>query len=66
MISAKVSTVAGMALLAAEQIGRVCAAVELSPGYCDVAVRRWSTLTGRKPRLLRGGEDMGEIEVEKA
>lgn len=38
----------GTTLIACEQLGRRCFGVELSPQYCDVIVKRWETLTGRK------------------
>lgn len=38
----------GSTLIAAEQLGRRCYALEISPAYVDVAVRRWEHLTGRK------------------
>jgi DNA modification methylase len=38
----------GTTLIAAEQLGRKCYGMELSPQYCDVIVRRWQTLTGRQ------------------
>jgi DNA modification methylase len=38
----------GTAIIAAELAGRRCRALELSPAYCDVAVRRWEAFTGRK------------------
>jgi hypothetical protein len=38
----------GTAIIAAELTGRRCRALELSPAYCDVAVRRWEAFTGRK------------------
>ena len=31
----------GTTIIAAERLGRRCAAVELDPQYVDVAVRRW-------------------------
>lgn len=31
----------GTTLLAAEQHGRICYGVEISPAYCDIIVRRW-------------------------
>lgn len=37
---------AGSTLMAAEQLGRKCHAMELDPGYCDVIVTRWEALTG--------------------
>lgn len=36
----------GTTIIAAEQTGRVCYAVELNPAYVDVAVRRWQEFTG--------------------
>ena len=38
----------GTTLIAAEQLGRTCYGMEISPAYCDVIVARWETLTGRK------------------
>jgi len=38
----------GTTLVVAESLGRRCAAMELDPGYCDVIVRRWEHVTGRK------------------
>lgn len=38
----------GTTLIAAEQLGRKCYGVELNPAYCDVIVKRWETLTGKK------------------
>jgi len=37
----------GTTLIAAEQLGRVCYGMEISPAYCDVIVKRWETLTGQ-------------------
>ena len=41
----------GSTLIAAEQLGRKCYGMEISPAYCDVIVKRWETLTGKKARL---------------
>jgi DNA modification methylase len=38
----------GTAIIAAELTGRRCFALEISPTYCDVAVRRWEAFTGRQ------------------
>jgi DNA modification methylase len=38
----------GTAIIAAEQTGRVCHAIELSPAFVDVAVARWERFTGRQ------------------
>ncbi len=37
----------GTTIIAAEQTGRRCYAMELSPQYVDVAVRRWQQFTGK-------------------
>jgi DNA modification methylase len=41
----------GTTLIAAEQLGRKCCGMEISPQYCDVIVNRWETLTGKKAVL---------------
>ena len=38
----------GTTIIAAEQTERRCYAMELSPVYCDVAVKRWEEFTGEK------------------
>ena len=38
----------GSQIIAAEQTGRRCYAMELSPQYVDVAVRRWQNFTGKQ------------------
>jgi len=41
----------GTTLIAAEQLNRKCYGMEISPAYCDVIVKRWETLTGKKATL---------------
>ena len=41
----------GSTLIAAEQLGRKCYGMEISPAYCDVIVKRWETLTGKTATL---------------
>jgi hypothetical protein len=43
----------GSTLIAAEQLGRKCYGMEISPAYCDVIVKRWETLTGKKAVLAK-------------
>lgn len=43
----------GTSLIAAEQLGRVCYGLELSPAYCDVIVKRWEEITGNKARRIK-------------
>lgn len=38
----------GSTLIACEQLGRKCYMMELDPHYCDVIVKRWENLTGKK------------------
>jgi DNA modification methylase len=38
----------GTTLIAAEQLGRKCYGLEISPKYCDVIVKRWEQFTGKK------------------
>ncbi len=47
----------GTTLIAAESVGRVCYAVELSPAYVDVGVRRWQAFTGKKAVRLSDGRE---------
>jgi DNA modification methylase len=44
----------GTTLLAAERSGRRCRGVELDPAYVDLAIERWSDLTGKEARLEDG------------
>lgn len=41
----------GTTLIAAEQLSRKCYGMEISPQYCDVIVKRWENLTGKKAVL---------------
>jgi DNA modification methylase len=41
----------GTTLIAAERTGRRFRGVEIDPAYVDVAIERWSSLTGKEPRL---------------
>lgn len=45
----------GTTLIAAEQLGRKCYGMEISPAYCDVIVKRWETLTGKTATLEEHG-----------
>lgn len=44
----------GTAILACEKIGRRCIGIDVEPKWCDVAVRRWEELTGRKAERRAG------------
>lgn len=38
----------GTTMIAAEKTSRMCAGIELSPAYCDVAVKRWEQFAGKE------------------
>jgi DNA modification methylase len=42
----------GSTLIACEQLGRKCRAIEISPAYVAVALQRWADATGKTPRKL--------------
>jgi DNA modification methylase len=50
----------GTALIACEQLGRSCYALERAPAFCDVVVQRWEELTGQQARRESAGEDATE------
>ena len=41
----------GTTLIASERCGRRFRGLEIDPAYVDVAIDRWSTMTGGTPRL---------------
>jgi len=51
----------GSQLIAAEQLGRRCYAIELEPRFVDVAISRWEKLTGKKAEVIaeEGDKDEG-------
>jgi len=42
----------GTTIIACEQLGRKCRAIEISPGYVAVAIQRWADATGKEPKRL--------------
>lgn len=55
----------GTQIIAAENLGRRCYAMELSPQYVDVAVLRWQAKTGRKATLVNG-QTWDEVAANRA
>lgn len=43
----------GTQIIAAEQIGRRCAAIEIDPRWCDAIVKRWEQATGERAERVR-------------
>lgn len=42
----------GTTIIACEQLGRTCRAIEISPAYVAVALQRWADATGKTPELI--------------
>jgi DNA modification methylase len=42
----------GTTIIACERLGRTCYAVELSPAYAAVSIKRWADMTGLTPRRV--------------
>lgn len=55
----------GTTIIACEQLGRVCLAVEISPQYVDVAVKRWQAFTGKVAVLEAGGATFAAVEAKR-
>ena len=56
----------GTSIIAAETCGRVCHAIELDPGYVDVAVQRWQAFTGGCAVLQGDGRDFATVSAARA
>ncbi len=52
----------GTTLIAAEQTGRACIALEIDPAYCDVIVTRWQNFTGKEATLEGWGATFAEAK----
>ena len=55
----------GSQIIAGETTGRRVYAIEISPQYVDVAVRRWQTATGKHAVLDGSGRSFEEIADER-
>lgn len=51
----------GSTLIAAQTTKRICYTMELKPEYCDVIVKRWEQLTGKKAELETASEEAGTL-----
>ncbi len=56
----------GTQIIAAEEQGRRCFAMELAPGFVDVAIRRWESATGRTATLDGVGRSFAEIAEDRS
>jgi DNA modification methylase len=55
----------GSTLMAAEKTGRRCNAMELTPAYIDVTVKRWQAFTGKQAIHEASGKTFDELKAEK-
>lgn len=51
----------GSTLVAAENVGRICRAIEIDGLYCDVVIRRWQAMTGETAILAETSETFAEV-----
>ena len=56
----------GTTLIAADKTGRCARLIEVDPIYCDVIVRRWQKLTGKKACISGSGETFEQLEQKRA
>ena len=55
----------GSTLIAAEKTQRIGMGIEISPGYCDVIVKRWQDFTGKKAILDGDGRTFEVIAAKR-
>ena len=55
----------GTSMAAAHVLGRIGCGCEISPAYCDVILRRMSTLTGQEPVLASTGQSFSQAAHER-
>ena len=56
----------GSTIIAGEQCARRVLAMELSPAYVDVAVRRWQAFTGQDAVLEGAGMTFAAVAAQRA
>jgi DNA modification methylase len=52
-------------IAAAAVLNRVGYGIEISPAYCDVALRRLANLIGEEPVLVETGQPMAEVAAAR-
>ena len=55
----------GTQLIAAEELGRRCFAMERSPAYVDAAIARWELVSGKRAVLDGNGQTLAEASAER-
>jgi len=52
----------GTSLIAAERVGRRFRGIDIDPAYVELAMRRWSDITGKTPELVYRADAKGAAE----
>lgn len=52
----------GTSLIAAERVGRAFRGVDIDPAYVELAMTRWSEITGKQPKLIHRDQQMEAAE----
>ena len=55
----------GTTILAAERTGRIAYGMDIDPGYVDVSIVRWQSMTGQEAVLESTGKTFAEISSER-
>ncbi len=55
----------GSQIIAAQKTGRRCRAIEISPPFVDVSIRRWQSATGKEAMRDGDGRTFTEIAAER-
>ena len=56
----------GTTIIACEELGRECYAIEIEPRYVDVAVKRWQKFTEQDAILEGDGRTFTEITASRS
>ena len=54
----------GTSIIAAEQEGRICYAMDIDPGYVDVTLTRWLAYSGESPVRARDSVEYAGLTAE--
>ena len=55
----------GSTIIASEQLNRKCFAMEISPQYTDISIKRWQQFTGKEAILESSNKTFAEVEAER-
>lgn len=55
----------GSSLIAAQKNGRSCNAIEIAPGYVDVAIKRWQSFSSQEAKLEGDGRTFDELSLSR-